>query len=46
MDSFKYEPGKGLSMHAKDPKTEETIEESENEIDGQYEKGDSANAEG
>jgi len=46
MDSFKYEPGKGLSMHAKDRQTQEAIEEFEKEDDGQYEKGDSENAEG
>ena len=46
MDSFKYEPGKGLSMHTKDPQTEEAIEEFEKEDDGPDEKGDSENAEG
>ena len=46
MDSFRYEPGKGLSMHAKDQKTEEAIDEFEKEDDCPDEKGDSENAEG
>jgi len=46
MDSFKYELGKGLSMHAKGRQLEEATEGFEGEDDGQYEKGDSANVEG